>query len=99
MLAVLATAASGWAFVIYPDSECENTPSDHISGDDDLVCAENSASHRCFEIHDMGNCILWLYATEEDCTNDDFQQQYDFGEEDQSIPPNFEWDWFTVDSC
>lgn len=98
-LAMLGTAARAWDFVVYADGECETTPSAHYSGDDNQLCTENPTSHRGFEISDMGNCVLTLYETEDDCNTLNWQQEYDAMNEDTCIPPQFVWDWYEISDC
>ncbi|KAK4964101.1 hypothetical protein LTR66_005869 [Elasticomyces elasticus] len=98
-LLLLATIVNSWDFVVYPDSSCESTPSGAPSGTDDGNCETTPANHRGFEISNIGNCILYLYSSLDDCNNDNFEQVYDFGDEDDCIAPDFTWDAYKVEDC
>lgn len=98
-LALLATTASCWTFTVYPDSEGESAPSGSPSGTGNVDCTDTPANHRSFEIANMGNCILYLYQDQDHCDDDDFENVYDFGEEDETIAPDYQWDAYKVDDC
>ncbi|KAK4235361.1 hypothetical protein C8A03DRAFT_36793 [Achaetomium macrosporum] len=95
-LVLLGTAANGWDFIVYGDSECETTPTAQFSGGDNHDCTRVPDPLRAFELHNMGNCWLWLYATEQDCRNRNGQQFYDATNEAACIRPTFQWDYFDV---
>jgi hypothetical protein len=101
LLLAAAGAANAWTFTVYPDSECESTPSGSPSGTANVGCTSTPANHKSFEITSMGNCILYLYTDLDTCNNDDtdFEQVYDFGEEDECIPPDFTWDAYSIQDC
>lgn len=85
-----------WNFVVYPDSMCESTPSGTPDGDGDSGCEPTPENHRCFEISNMGNCELYLFATEDDCEDGDAQNSYGAADEDEPIPPDYQWDAYYV---
>ncbi|KAL2015355.1 hypothetical protein VTK56DRAFT_5773 [Thermocarpiscus australiensis] len=76
-LVLLATAANAWDFVIYGDSECEMTPTAHFSESGNKDCTHVPDPHGAFELENMGNCQMDLYATLADCQNSISQQWYD----------------------
>lgn len=99
-LLALLPLASAWSFTVYSHSECETTPSASYTGTGDTDCAILEASHRGFEIADMGNCELYLFSANDDtCADDDAQQWYDATNEDVCIPPMFTWDSWIIIAC
>lgn len=66
-LMMFRTAARAWDFVIYSDSKCDTNPSAQYSGDSNQGCTANPTAYWGFEIHNMGYCLIQLYATQEDC--------------------------------
>jgi hypothetical protein len=98
---VLLTAAShAWQFIVYPDSECESAPSGVLEGEGNTECRSVPANHRSLEIHDLGGCLLYLYATMEDCLQSNFpSESYDNGEEDECIAADFQWDAYRLWLC
>jgi hypothetical protein len=100
MLLLTAAAANAWEFIVYPDSECESTSSGVVSGGGNTECALTPQNHRSLEIHNLGNCVLYLYSSFDDCVNQyEPEEAYDNGEEDECIAPNFIWDAYEVGSC
>lgn len=102
-LALLASAASCWDFVVYPDSEGELTPTAEFSEDGNTICRNTPENAGSFEISNMGNCILYLYSDLDTCRDDgdvqNWEDLYDFGDEDQTIAPDFTWDNWYVGDC
>ncbi|KAJ3539119.1 hypothetical protein NM208_g5618 [Fusarium decemcellulare] len=96
-LILLAKVCSAWDFEVWPDSGCNTSPpSGHESGDGFRDCTEVPASHKSFEISNMGGLKLYLYSLEEDCDNDDWEQNYGAAFEGMCIPPQFIWDYYVV---
>ena len=98
-LMMFRTAARAWNFVVYSDSVCETSPSANYSGDGNQGCTDNPTAHRGFEIYDMKNCLIQLYATQEDCDTLNWQQEYGAGNEETCIPPDFVWDYYEISDC
>lgn len=96
VLPLLALSANAWVMTVYPDSECESTPSGAPSGTGDQDCTATPANHRGVEVSQMGNCVIYLAATMDDCENENFEQDYDATVADICIPPDFQWDAYAV---
>jgi hypothetical protein len=92
----MSSVAKVWDMTIFPDGECESTPSASCLGDGDQDCTELTASRPGVEFDNMASCLLTLYS---DDSCQDVEQVYDFGEEDECIPPDFTWNSFDVDGC
>lgn len=98
VLAIMLLAPApvlSWNLAIYPDSDCESTPSANYNGDGGSGCIDLTASRRAFEFDNPGNCILTLYGGT-DCNLDDLENFYDIANAGQCIPPQFEWNSFEV---
>ena len=89
--------AKAWNFVVYPDSGCNAVASGAPSGSGDSGCTDTPSNHRSFEISNMGSCELYLFATTADCNDGNAQQFYGAGDEDECIPPDYQWDSYFVD--
>ncbi|KAF5021120.1 hypothetical protein F66182_6820 [Fusarium sp. NRRL 66182] len=90
-------ACSAWDFVVYPDSGCNTSPpSGHEKGDGFRDCTAVPANHRSFELSNIGSLRLYLYSSQEDCDNDEWQQFYDAANQDVCIPPQYTWDYYIV---
>ncbi|KAF5589547.1 hypothetical protein FPCIR_6750 [Fusarium pseudocircinatum] len=90
-------ACSAWDFEVWPDSGCDTSPpSGHESGDGFRDCTKVPASHKSFEISNMGGLKLYLYSSEEECDNDEWEQNYDAAFEGLCIPPQFIWDYYVI---
>jgi hypothetical protein len=96
-LLLLVKDGIAWNFVVFPDSECESTPSGEEKGVGTRVCTQVPASHRSFEISNMGSCRLFLYDSERTCHVDDWEQVYDAGNSDRCIPPDYIWDYYMME--
>lgn len=98
-LLLLARASSAWDFVVYPDSSCDtDPPSGHESGSEARDCTEIPANHRSLEISNLGNYRVYLYSSQEDCDNDEWEQWYDAANQDTCIAPQYTWDYYVVSS-
>lgn len=90
--------SNAWVFTVYGDSECETTPSGSHSSDDNQGCTQLTESRRGFELDDMDYCVLTLYSSE-DCDDESLENFYDATNQNQCIPPNYEWHSFDVFGC
>lgn len=86
--------AHSWSFEIF-DENCV-TSTDLETGTGDVTCATTANPHECFKISNMGNCMLFLHASVAACDDDLAQQDYDAGEEDVDISPQFAWDSWSM---
>ncbi|KAF5974115.1 hypothetical protein FCOIX_8450 [Fusarium coicis] len=91
--------ANAWTFTIYGDGDCESTPSGDLEGGGNQGCESIPNPHRGFELEDLGNCQIDLYANEGDCNSGVPQQFYDETLEGICIGPDFLWDYYTVVGC
>lgn len=93
-LACLADTISCWDFVIYRDSEAESVPLTRFKEDGDTDLKVTPEQDKSFEIKDRDNCILYLYSHVETCQGgadfEDFEENYDFGDERPPIAPGFD---------
>lgn len=66
---------------------------------DNNECQSTPANHGGFELADMGDCELFPFATLDDCEDEEAQQFYTSLDEDEFIPPMFQWDAYYVIGC